>query len=148
MTEIRYLRTMISGVLVVAMPAEIDITTTDQLRGILLDAAIRGHATVVVDMSRTRFCDSSGLHVLLRAHQRAMAEGGELRLVLPGDGPIPRIVTLMCLDRLIPSFASLAEALAHTPDGTCEPGEPIRPPTGNARTDPGIRSHKPDRYAR
>ena len=89
-------------------------------------------------MSRTRFCDSSGLHILLRAHQRAIAEGGELRLVLPGDGPIPRIVTLMCLDQLIPSFASLAEALAHTPDGTGV----------NARTDPGIRSRKPDRYAR
>jgi len=89
-------------------------------------------------MSRTRFCDSSGLHILLRAHQRAIAEGGELRLVLPGDGPIPRIVTLMCLDQLIPSFASLAEALAHTPDGTWV----------NARTDPGIRSRKPDRYAR
>ena len=116
MTEVRYLRSMINGVPVVAAPAEIDVTTTDQLRAVLLDAASRGHATVVVDMTRTRFCDSCGLHELLRAHQRAQAEGGELRLVLPGDGPIPRIVTLMCLDRLIPSFASLAEATAQPPD--------------------------------
>jgi hypothetical protein len=50
------------------------------------------------------------------AHQQAVAEGGELRLVLPGDGPVPRIVTLMCLDRLIPSFATLAEALAQPSD--------------------------------
>jgi hypothetical protein len=57
----------------------------------------------------------TGLHVLLQAHERALAEGGELRLVLPGDGPIPCIVTLMCLDQLVPSFASLAEALAQTP---------------------------------
>jgi anti-sigma B factor antagonist len=106
-TEIRYLRTMINGVLVVTTPAEIDITTSDELYAVLLDAAGRGYATVVVDMSRTRFCDSGGLHVLLSAHERALAEGGELRLVLPGDGPIPRIVTLMCLDQLIPSFASL-----------------------------------------
>src|SRR5262249_44207613 len=111
--------------------AEIDIATTDQLRGVLLDAAIRGHATVVVDMSRARFCDSNGLHVLLRAHQRAVAEGGELRLVLPGDGPVPRIVTLMCLDQLIPSFTSLAEALAHTSDGIGSPGP--RPSTRNPR---------------
>jgi anti-sigma B factor antagonist len=133
---------MINGVPVVAMPAEIDITTTDQLRGVLLDAAIRGYATVVVDMSRTRFCDSSGLHVLLRAHQRAVAEGGELRLVLPRDGPVPRIVTLMCLDQLIPSFASLAEALARTPDGARSPGP--RPPARNPRNDTqveGPRSH-------
>jgi len=112
MTGIRYLRMMINGVPVVTTPAEIDITTTDQLRAIFLDAAIRGQATVVVDMTGTRFCDSHGLHELLRAHQRAQADGGELRLVLPGDGPIPRIVTLMCLDRLIPSFTSLTEATA------------------------------------
>jgi anti-sigma B factor antagonist len=136
-TEIRYLRTMIDGVPVVATPAEIDITTTDQLHGVLLDAAIRGHATVVVDMSRTQFCDSSGLHVLLRAHQRAVADGGELRLVLPGDGPVPRIVTLMCLDQLIPSFASLAEALASTPDGTGSPGP--RPPARTPRNDTPVK---------
>jgi len=81
-----------------------------------------GHATVVVDMSRTRFCDSSGIHVLLGAHERAVAAGGELRLVLPEDGPIPRIVIMMCLDQLIPSFASLAEALSRTPDGTASAG--------------------------
>jgi anti-sigma B factor antagonist len=114
-TEIRYLRTMINGVPVVTAPAEIDITTTEQLRAVLLDAASRGHTTVVVDMTRTRFCDSGGLHVLLRAHQLALADGGELRLVLPADGPIPRIVTLMCLDRLIPSFTTLAEAIARPP---------------------------------
>jgi anti-sigma B factor antagonist len=125
-TEIRYLRTMINGVPVVATPAEVDITTADQLCAVLLDAAGRGYATVVVDMSRTRFCDSSGLHVLLRAHERATAEGGELRLVLPGDGPITRIVTLMCLDQLIPSVASLADALAQTSAATGSPGP--RPP--------------------
>ena len=76
MTEIRYLRTVINGVPVVTAPAEVDITTTDQLRLVLLDAAIRGHATVVVDMTRTQFCDSCGLHELLRAHERARAEGG------------------------------------------------------------------------
>jgi anti-sigma B factor antagonist len=133
---------MIDGVPVVATPAEIDITTTDQLHGVLLDAAIRGHATVVVDMSRTQFCDSSGLHVLLRAHQRAVADGGELRLVLPGDGPVPRIVTLMCLDQLIPSFASLAEALASTPDGTGSPGP--RPSARTPRNDTPVKEPRPD----
>ena len=37
-------------------------------------------------MSRTRFCDSAGLAVLVRAHKRAVTEGGELRLVTPADG--------------------------------------------------------------
>jgi anti-anti-sigma regulatory factor len=52
-------------------------------RAVLLEAACRGHATFVVDMTRTRLCAAAGLSVLVRAHKRAVAEGGELRLVIP-----------------------------------------------------------------
>jgi anti-sigma B factor antagonist len=109
--EIRYLCKMNGGVLVVTAPPEIDVTTADHLRAVLLDAAAGGHATVVVDLTLTRFCDSCGLHTLLRAHKLARADGGELRLVIPADGPVPRIFALMRLDSLIPCFASLKEAL-------------------------------------
>ena len=107
MADIRYLRKMIDGVPVVTAPPEIDITCADQLRAVLLDTAARGHATVVVDLTLTRFCDSYGLHALLRAHKLARADGGELRLVTAADGVVPRIFALTCLDRLIPCFASL-----------------------------------------
>lgn len=98
-------------------PAEIDVTTADQLRAVLVDTAARGQATVVVDLTVTWFCDSCGLHTLLRAHKLARADGGELRLVTPADGAVPRILALTCLDRLIPCFASLEEALAQVPAG-------------------------------
>jgi anti-anti-sigma factor len=103
---------MVSGVPVVTAPPELDITTADQLRAVLLDTAARGHATAVVDLTGTRFCDSYGLHTLLRAHKLAQADGGELRLVTPADGIVPRIFALTCLGTLIPCFASLEEALA------------------------------------
>ncbi len=45
----------------------------------------------VVDMSGTQFCDSSGIHVLVRAHKRAQAEFGELLLVLPSQQPLARL---------------------------------------------------------
>jgi anti-anti-sigma factor len=70
-SDIRYLSKVINGVAVVTAPAEIDITTADQLRAVLLYKATQGHVTVVVDMTRTRFCDSCGLHTLLRAHRLA-----------------------------------------------------------------------------
>jgi anti-anti-sigma factor len=113
--EIRYLRKTIGGVPVVTAPAEIDVTSSDQLRGVLLDTAARGQAIVVVDLTLTRFCDCCGLHTLLRAHKLARADGGELRLVIPADGLVPRILAQTCLDRLIPCFASLEDALAQAP---------------------------------
>ena len=61
---------MINGVPVVEASEEI-ICNAEQLRIVLLEASSRGHATIVVDMTRTRFCDSSGFSVLVGAHKRA-----------------------------------------------------------------------------
>lgn len=63
MTEIRYLVKLIDGVPVVRAPEEIDITVAGQLHAVVLHVTSRGRATAVVDMTGTRFCDSSGLHV-------------------------------------------------------------------------------------
>jgi anti-anti-sigma factor len=114
-TKIRYLVKLINGVPVVRAPDEIDITITDQLNAVLLHAMSRGHATAVIDMTGTRFCDSSGLHVLLRAHKRAQADGGELRVAIAADGPVRRVFNLTCVEAILPVFASVAEAVARTP---------------------------------
>ena len=103
---------VISAVPVVTAPEELDITTAYRLRGALA-AAVRGHATVVVDMTRTHACDTAGLHVLVRAHRRALAQGGELRLVAPSPD-VRRLFAVTGLDRVIRHFASLDEALAQT----------------------------------
>lgn len=101
---------VISAMPVVAAPEEIDITTAYGLRAALASAT-RGHATVVVDMTRTRACDTAGLHVLVRAHRRALAQGGGLRLVISSPD-VRRLFTITGLDRVIQPFATLDEALA------------------------------------
>jgi anti-anti-sigma regulatory factor len=68
----RHCRKIINGVPVVAAPAEIDMATEDQLRAPLLDAISRGHPIVVVDMTRTPFCDSSGIHAFISRHGEAV----------------------------------------------------------------------------
>ena len=109
---------MISGVPVVAAPEEIDITNAEELSSALLKAAADGPRTLVADMSRTWFCDSSGLHALLAAHRRAKADGGELLLVFNSPAVL-RIFEVTGVDRVVSSFTSLAEALAHaSPSGS------------------------------
>jgi len=109
---------MSGGVAVVAAPAEIDVTTAEQLRVALLRAAGHLQTVLVADLTGTLFCDSAGLTVLVRAHRRVVAEGGQLRLVLPADGPVARIIALTGLYRLIPCFRSLAEAADPRPAAT------------------------------
>jgi anti-anti-sigma factor len=111
MPEVRFPVEMVQGVPVVAAPEEIDITNADELGAALLEAAGLGQATFVVDMSRTRFCDSAGLQALVAAHRRARAEGGQLRLVISGAAVL-RIFAITGVDQVIHSFPGLDEALA------------------------------------
>ena len=83
------------------------------MRSALLKAAAHGHGTLVADLSRTQFCDSSGLHTLLAAHKRAQSEGGELLLVIP-DPLALRIFAITGVDRVIPNVTSLEDAVART----------------------------------
>ena len=92
-------------------PEEVDITNAGALRAALLRAGAQGRKTYVVDMTRTRFCDPAGLHALLGAHRRAQAEGGEVRFVVTGPG-VRRVLAIMAIDRVIPVFGRLDEALA------------------------------------
>jgi anti-sigma B factor antagonist len=108
--EISFPVEVVEGVPVVTAPEEIDIANAAGLKVALHEAAGPGRGLVVVDMSRTRFCDSTGLNALVSAARQARAEGGEVRLVVVGDA-VARIVALTGVDRVIPIYASLEDAL-------------------------------------
>ena len=133
MPDTRYPIQMAGGVPVITAPAEIDITSAGQLQAILDEWHARGHTTVVMDLTGTQFCDAAGLRVLVRAHQRAVPEGGELRLAIPADGPVAQIFTVTGLDGVIPRFASLDQALAQAPATVIRPRRPGRHQEPSAR---------------
>jgi anti-sigma B factor antagonist len=134
MAKVRYPIEVVNGVPVVAAPEEIDVSNADWLRAVLLEAACRGHGTFVVDMTRTQFSASAGIGVLARAHNRAQAEGGELRLVMPTSAAVLRVFALTGLDRVIPHFPSLYEAVVPAP------ATAPRPPRPRRRAKPGMRT--------
>ena len=119
MPDARFPVEVVSGVPVVVTPEEIDITNADGLRAALLEAAAHGPrpGKLVVDMSRTQFCDTAGIHALVAAHKRAEAGRGEVRLVITGVAVL-RIFAITGLDSVIPHFANLEDALAATSRGT------------------------------
>ena len=126
---------MVNGVPVVVAPEEIDASNTGWLHAVLWEAADRGRGTFVVDMTRTQFCDSGGLGVLVRAHNRAQADGGELRLVRPTSASVLRVFALTGIDQVIPNFADLDEALQPAPAAPAPPR-----PRRRRRSKPGMRT--------
>ena len=146
MPGVRYPIEMVRGMPVVAAPREIDASNADWLWAVLLEAASRGQATFVVDMTGTQFCASAGFGVLVRAHKRAQAEGGELRLVIPASASVLRVFALIGIDQVIPNFTDLDEALEPVPAAAPRPRRPRRRPkpgigprTDRPSADPGAR---------
>jgi len=99
---------------VVALPAEIDMASADRVGQQLGAAFGPGVETIIADMTATRFCDSSGISVLVRAHKQAVANGAQLRLVVVST-VVLRSLRLVQMDDLLPIYPTLSEALAAGP---------------------------------
>ena len=106
---------------VIALPAEIDMANAGRAGQQLGSAFAPSVATVIADMTATTFCDSSGISMLVRAHQQAAANNTQLRLVVP-SAAVLRALTLVGMDDLLPIYPSLSQALAAGP----EPGPQAR----------------------
>jgi anti-sigma B factor antagonist len=65
----------------IAASGEIDVHTAPRLAA-AIDAA---GTTVRLDLSQIEFVDSSGLRVLIEAHQRVSEAGGQLTIVSPSS---------------------------------------------------------------
>jgi len=98
-----------AGVTVVTTPDEIDITNAGRLREALLAAAAGGQP-VVVDMTGTEFCDSTGLNVLVRALRQAEQAGAGLLLVRRASA-LHRILAVSGVGELFRTYGSLADAV-------------------------------------
>lgn len=110
MSEVSFTTEVLEGVSVVVAPPEIDITNADGFRVTLLEASASANGVLVVDLSGTDFCDSMGLNVLVREHERAEAAGGAVFLAAPGEA-VQRIFAVTGIDRLLRTAPSLDAAL-------------------------------------
>ena len=102
------------------LPAEIDVTNADEIRESLLGVVNQGAASLVADLSKTTFCDSTGVSALVRTFKRAAASGGGMRLVVSSPA-VHRVLSITGVDRLMPIYPSVAASLA-TPHDQPGPG--------------------------
>jgi anti-sigma B factor antagonist len=107
----------VNGVPVVKAAIEVDASNAQDLRDAIVTALSGGAAALIVDMSETEFCDSTGLNVLVRAHKRLAEAGGELLLVAI-EPTLLRIFKVTGMDTMFHLFASLDEALVAAPKPT------------------------------
>jgi anti-anti-sigma factor len=97
------------GVVIAAVTGEIDIATVTRLRERLFELAENG-GTLIVDLNRVTFIDSTGLGALIGAARRAAARGGSLHAVCARP-QTRKLLWLTGVDRRIPLTATVDGAL-------------------------------------
>ncbi|MFE0649301.1 STAS domain-containing protein [Streptomyces sp. NPDC059534] len=114
---------------VLRVRGELDLVTSPRIRRGVHDAVAVGRHDLVVDLSGVRFCDSSGVGVLIAARRLLRSCGGSLRLILPGeaagagagadggvvvgagDAHVDRVLSALGVRRLFEVYGDVDEAL-------------------------------------
>jgi len=102
---------------VVAAVGELDLRTSPELEERLNRAFDAGAELVILDLRQIEFMDSTGLRVLLSAHQRAHDSGRRFALVRGAD-QVERVLTLTGVRDLL--------TVVDAPEELLSPGEQPR----------------------
>ena len=99
-----------SGV-VARLSGEVDMTNAGYVRDELLAAVPNDALTLVIDLSECRYLDSAAIEVVFDLSRRLGRRRQELRLVVPDDSPLRRVLTLTDVNSVAPVHQSLDAAL-------------------------------------
>ncbi|MFI5681754.1 STAS domain-containing protein [Streptomyces cellulosae] len=102
--------TSVDGIQVVALRGEIDHAVTNELTEALLSYGSVRQPQTVVDLSGVTFMDSSGINVLITAHQDMSDAQGWLRIA-GAQSPVLRVLQLVGLDQVIGCHPTVEQAL-------------------------------------
>jgi anti-anti-sigma factor len=82
------------AVLVATVDGEIDSSNAAELRLALSERLPSASSALVLDLSDVTYLDSSGIHLLFDLGRRLAARRQALRLVVPREAPIRRVIDL------------------------------------------------------
>jgi len=105
---------------VIGVEGELDLATAPNLKWSLIDALDAGRDSLVVDLSRTSFMDSTALGVLVGVNRGL---GPDVRLSIVGGGEaVSKIFELAGMDGIFAIFPTLEQALAYVRERAAEVG--------------------------
>lgn len=88
----------------ILVAGELDLATAPLLDGEVRQVEATA-ASLVIDLSGVTFMDSSGLRLLVDAHQRSQENGNRLQII-EGSEPVRRVLRLSGLDQQLPIIQS------------------------------------------
>ena len=112
MTALEQLEVEVRGDVVIAhVSGEVDLSNAASVTDRLIDATPNTATVLVLELSGTRYLDSSGVRMLFELAQRLRNRGQDLRLVVPDDSHVKRVLVLTEVESVIPMSSSVDDAL-------------------------------------
>lgn len=86
-----------NGLVHVALVGELDLSSVAKVQEELRRVEAAAPATLVVDLSKLTFLDSTGLRCIVTADERARSEGRRI-VIVRGPDPVQRVFSITRLD--------------------------------------------------
>jgi anti-anti-sigma factor len=96
---------------VARLSGEVDMSNASYVRDQLLASMPNEAIALVLDITGTRYLDSAAIEVLFEVSRRLARRRQELRLVMPSDSPLRRVIELTEVHTAAPVYESLEDAL-------------------------------------
>jgi anti-sigma B factor antagonist len=95
-----------------AIHGEVDASNVADV-GVELRGLVSNHSDqLVVDLTETTYLDSAGINLLFALGDELRSRQLTMRLVIPGETPIARMIAITGLNRVFSSYTSVADAVA------------------------------------
>jgi anti-anti-sigma factor len=104
------------GVRTISVQGELDLSTAPDLEGPLEQALESGEGSVLIDLSRCEFIDSTGIALIVRAWQRlddgASGGSGRALVLCSQNDQVRRVLEITGLELSIPVHLTRDEAIS------------------------------------
>jgi anti-anti-sigma factor len=110
-------------VMVARMPVEVEITQAPMLRGQLMQAVENRDLGLVIDLTATKYLDSSGVNMLFELGEILAARQLRMAVVMPPGGLVERVVSIVDLGSAMPihrDTESAVDEIRNTPGAPSE----------------------------
>ena len=99
------------GSIVARLNGEVDMSNAFYVRDQLLASMPNDALALVLDITACRYLDSAAIEVLFEVSRRLGRRRQELRLVMPPDSPLRRVIELTEVHTAAPVYQSLEAAI-------------------------------------
>jgi anti-anti-sigma factor len=100
------------GVVIARLTGEIDLANARPIGSLVAGAVNNEAAGVVLDLSKTTYLDSSGVHLVFSLNERLKERGQRLALAIPDGSRIRRVLDLVNVAAVVPVVTEVEDAKA------------------------------------